>query len=175
MGFNTRMTGIYCITNLQNGKFYIGSAVDFSNRVSKHKSFLRRNIHANAHLQSAWNKYGEENFKFELLDEVKRENLLEMEQRYIDVLEPEYNIAKSTTAPNLGRILSPEWKEHLHNSLVNPSIEKRKEFGNPGEKHPFFGKHLTEEHRKKISIARKLYFQNKKLKEIQHAIDGKTK
>lgn len=63
---------IYKITNTVNGKTYIGQTiqVSVSKRINKHISELNRNIHSNKHLQSAWIKYGESNFKFEVIDQV---------------------------------------------------------------------------------------------------------
>ena len=54
--------GIYKITNKINNKIYIGSSYSISKRISEHKYQLRRNSHPNIHLQSSWNKYGEDNF-----------------------------------------------------------------------------------------------------------------
>ena len=62
--------GIYKITNKQNDKFYIGSSTNIEMRWYAHKSYLRRNVHANQHLQNAWNKYGEDNFIFSILPKV---------------------------------------------------------------------------------------------------------
>ncbi len=65
---NTNKTGIYCIKNLANNKYYIGSTkTSFSIRKNKHLRLLRKNKHYNEHLQNAWNYYGEENFSFEIL------------------------------------------------------------------------------------------------------------
>lgn len=62
------MIGLYAIKNKQNKKIYIGkSSVDIQNRLSTHKSLLNRNKHYNKHLQKSWNKYGEENFSFEII------------------------------------------------------------------------------------------------------------
>jgi len=61
------MIGIYKIENLINHKVYIGQTVDYTRRVYLHTHYLMNNRHTNTHLQSAWNKYGSDNFKFELL------------------------------------------------------------------------------------------------------------
>jgi predicted GIY-YIG superfamily endonuclease len=61
--------GIYKIQNLLNGKIYIGQSVDIEKRWSTHKAELKNNYHHNIHLQSAWNKYGENNFEFSIVEE----------------------------------------------------------------------------------------------------------
>lgn len=66
--------GIYKILNNINGKFYIGSSRNIDKRLNDHKNELRKNKHINPHLQSAWNKYGEENFSFEILLIINNEN-----------------------------------------------------------------------------------------------------
>lgn len=77
--------GIYSITNILNGKKYIGStAKSFNTRFTQHISKLRLNKHHCSHLQYAWNKYGENAFVFaieEILDNV--DNLLDKESEYI--------------------------------------------------------------------------------------------
>ena len=55
-------SGIYLIVNLVNGKRYIGSSVDIYNRLHDHLSNLKHNRAHNAHLQAAWNKYGDKAF-----------------------------------------------------------------------------------------------------------------
>ena len=78
------MIGIYSITNLVNNKVYVGSSTNINHRFITHKSRLRNNIHCNKHLQNAWNKYGEENFKFEVIEECEEDKLTEREQYWID-------------------------------------------------------------------------------------------
>ena len=61
--------GIYKITNLVTKQVYIGSTVSkVSRRINAHKNQLRKNKHVNKHFQNSWNKYGEENFEFEILE-----------------------------------------------------------------------------------------------------------
>lgn len=85
-------TGIYKILNIETQDFYIGSAMHFYNRKSKHITSLRNGTHNNKHLLHAFNKYGEDKFKFFLIEECPKENLPVLEQKYIDELKPHYNI-----------------------------------------------------------------------------------
>ena len=53
---------IYQIKNTVNQKIYIGSASWYEKRKGTHIAKLRKKTHNNPHLQSAWNKYGENCF-----------------------------------------------------------------------------------------------------------------
>lgn len=75
--------GIYCIENLINHKVYIGQSKDIVRRWKEHTDVLRREAHVNGHLQASWNKYGENNFSFTILQECKPEDLDELESYYI--------------------------------------------------------------------------------------------
>ena len=77
-------SGIYCIHNIKNNKRYIGQSRHMRDRISQHKSKLNNNHHNNKHLQRAWNKYGEESFKFEIICECPTELLDENEIYFID-------------------------------------------------------------------------------------------
>lgn len=61
------MTGIYKITNLVNGKMYIGQAVDIEERWIRHKRDWK--IDKTKVLYKAIRKYGIENFSFEIIEE----------------------------------------------------------------------------------------------------------
>jgi len=74
-------SGIYSITNIINNKRYIGRAVFIKNRFATHKRQLKDNKHKNNYLQNAWNKYGEENLLFEILEECE-ENLLNIKETF---------------------------------------------------------------------------------------------
>lgn len=90
------MKSIYKIENISNGKIYIGSSKDTKRRWKSHQTRLRSGDHHNIYLQRAFNKYGEENFVYsiiELLDENCDKSLqFEREDYYIKMLKPEYNI-----------------------------------------------------------------------------------
>lgn len=70
-----KVCGIYCIENLINGKKYVGLSRNINQRLCNHKTHLNGGYHINEHLQSSWNKYGKENFKFYIV-EVCNENVL---------------------------------------------------------------------------------------------------
>lgn len=87
--------GIYKITNLLNDKVYIGQSVDIEKRWSVHKAELKNNYHHNIHLQNAWNKYGEKNFKFSIIEECDVDQLNQREIYWIskfDSCENGYNL-----------------------------------------------------------------------------------
>lgn len=79
-----RTSGIYEIKNLLNNKRYIGQSQNIYIRVTKHINLLKRNCHSNKHLQSAWNKYGEESFECNALEHCEKEQLNEKEEYWID-------------------------------------------------------------------------------------------
>jgi group I intron endonuclease len=87
-------SGVYQIRNLVNGHIYIGHATSFYYRWHEHLSELRNNHHYNDYLQNAWNKYGEENFVFEILTHCSTEIMVWYEQAFMDLMNPEYNICK---------------------------------------------------------------------------------
>jgi hypothetical protein len=75
---------IYKIQNKINNKVYIGSAIGHYKRKGQHFYLLRNNKHFNTHLQSSWNKYGEENFIFKVLEFIENlETLKKREEYYI--------------------------------------------------------------------------------------------
>lgn len=78
--------GIYCIENLVNHKKYIGQSIDIYRRWGDHKNELNGNRHRNTYLQRAWNKYGEENFSFYILEVCDKSLLDNREVYYIEVL-----------------------------------------------------------------------------------------
>lgn len=62
------MIGIYKILNLKTNKCYVGSSRNIEGRWYTHKSKLRNSAHPNRKLQKAFDKFGEENLLFEVLD-----------------------------------------------------------------------------------------------------------
>lgn len=82
--------GVYKITNLITGDFYVGSTVNFKRRLANHKSPCTHSFYDNRRLYQEIYEYGRENFEFEVL-ECCTENLVECEQKWISELKPTYN------------------------------------------------------------------------------------
>lgn len=111
-----RTSGIYKITCTPTGKIYIGSANNLSQRISTHKYTLRKGNHINKYLQNAWNKYGEDKFRFEVLELVLSSFLLEREQYYLDKLKPfrerGFNIYRVAGSPQ-GQVVTDEARKKM--------------------------------------------------------------
>jgi group I intron endonuclease len=79
-----KIIGIYQIKNIINNKRYIGQSNDILKRWLKHTSDLNKNKHHCNYLQYAWNKYGEINFIFEIIEKCNYEELNGKEMYYIN-------------------------------------------------------------------------------------------
>lgn len=135
--------GIYALSGLYISEtvetpYYIGSSVNLKKRIiNHHLGELRYDHHYNPILQKAYNKYGEDQFVWWLLEECNAEDSLSREQWYLDNLRPfadenrGYNISHDATSGIKGRKHKPA------------TIEKMKK------------RVFSEETRKKMSIARK--------------------
>jgi group I intron endonuclease len=164
------MMCIYKIENLVNGKFYIGSAKNFSQRKSKHLFKLRRNKHHSPILQNAWNKYGEESFNFSILAEISDiDFLIPSEQHYMDTLFPYYNCVK---VAGLGNRTGISHSETSKQRMSSSQKERLKTI-----KHPLLGFKMPESSKK--TIADKLVkgviqydLLGNKIKEWRSAIDA---
>ena len=161
------VSGIYKIVNKTNGKYYVGSSSNFSRRWDDHKYKLRRNKHHSPHLQHAWNKHGEDNFEFVIVDStIPYADLIKEEQKYLDKLNKDTCYNASLIA---GRVeFTDEIRKKMSDALKGNkysvgrvvSEETRKKIGDPqrGRKRPgtgyWQGKKMSEEIKKKMSISR---------------------
>lgn len=132
-------TGVYKILNLVNGKFYIGStAWNFHRRWRIHRNHLRLNKHPNQHLQNSWNKYSEQNFQFEIIEECCPADCIAREQHYLDTLKPSYNISPTAGSPR-GYRHTPASKILIGNAargINNPAYSGEHTFYHPS--HGYF-------------------------------------
>jgi group I intron endonuclease len=87
-------SGIYKIVNKVDGKYYVGRSCNIPKRWKTHKRDLLYNRHHNDYLQRAWNKYGEHNFEFVVVEYVKNKTslLIDAEERYVQKFIEERNL-----------------------------------------------------------------------------------
>ena len=94
----SKICGIYKITNTKTEEAYIGQSVDVIKRWTDHvKCGLGINASATNRLYSAMQEYGVHNFTFELLEECPKEQLNEKEAFWIAMYNTNnlgYNITK---------------------------------------------------------------------------------
>ena len=153
------MKGIYKIKNKVNGKVYIGQSLDIEERLYTHKQALNRNAHENEHLQRSWNKYGKENFIFEIIEECDENILTQREQYYINMYgginsENTYNQREAsshgTHSEYTKHKISKSQKGKQETQGRKVSLEGRKILS---ESHK--GKKASEDTKRKMSIAHK--------------------
>lgn len=149
---------IYKIRNVVNGKFYVGSTTNTRERFRTHRGRLRNNKHHCLHLQAAWNKYGEDCFKFEVVETVDaEEQLWEVEDRWLEEHFGKpycYNAGRSADAPMRGRIgkLHPNYRRDWGQEFKDRVSDGVKAlYAADPSSHPRLGKQHTEETKAKIS------------------------
>ena len=148
MSQSEKIIAVYVIKNKLDNKIYIGSSNDLKRRFRDHISLLNRKCHHSIHLQNAWNKYGKENFTFEILEEIIDEKqLLIKEQNYLET----YNSYNKDYGYNISKIPGSNFKGRNHTEETK-KIQSEK---NSGENHWAYGKILTKEHKEKISKSNK--------------------
>lgn len=77
--------GVYVIKCLSSEKIYVGSTtMTFLKRYRHHLTQLQNNNHKNSHLQNSYNKYGSDNFEFDILEICDKTFCLEQEQIWIN-------------------------------------------------------------------------------------------
>ncbi|MFT3912062.1 MAG: GIY-YIG nuclease family protein [Ferruginibacter sp.] len=81
--------GVFQVTNMANGKIFIDSSVNLDKIWNRHLAELKMGGHRNKALQEDWIAFGENNFKYEILSEIKEE-----EGRNIDHAKEAKSLAK---------------------------------------------------------------------------------
>src|SRR6185369_5432920 len=155
-------SGIYLLRNLVNDKIYIGSSDNIYRRINEHFLRLSNNYHENKRLQYSFN-FHDGKFKAYIIERCNIEILIEREQYYIDLYNPQYNIAR-IAGKTIGyshlkedkQLMSRIKKELFANGFEvwNKGISHTKEVKDKisntlkgryvGKNHPFFGGKHTE-------------------------------
>jgi len=113
MAYRNPITGIYSITHVDSGRVYIGSATNIQSRWNYHRASFRTGKNCSPYLKNAWDKYGEDAFKFDIIEIVPDKNdLLKREQYWIDYYDAANRERGFNIAPKAGNLLgtkrSPE-------------------------------------------------------------------
>lgn len=110
---------VYKITNDVNADIYIGSTKQsLSKRFAKHKRACERHFHIQNKLYCAMETIGVDHFTIELIEEIRcssREELLQVEQSYIDRLNPALNTNRAYLSPEqkaeANKLSCREWRQ----------------------------------------------------------------
>lgn len=141
---NRGKSGIYCWVNTISGKFYIGSAMNLSTRLYSYYSTLALKRNSSMLICLALIKYGHSSFSLYILEYCDKKDTIKREQYYFDLLKPSYNILSVAGSP-LGKIQTEATKLKISKAMQQlPN----------GDKHPMFGKILSEEIREKMRAAK---------------------
>ena len=149
-----RICGIYKIENLINHKVYIGQSIDIERRFRNHI-----NNEASPHLRRAFEKYGIENFSFEIIKETKDLDYWEIFLIQIYKATDKRYGYNSDFGGNARKVCSEEHKQKI--SKANSGRKFTKEHkeklskAKKGKPSTFKGKKMSEESRRKLSLSHK--------------------
>ena len=119
------ISGIYKITStLKPERVYIGSSIDIPKRWKDHLRRLRKGDH-NFKLQNHFNKYGEEDLIFSIIEEfqfISLDHLLSREDVYLNSL-PYFNILLIAGSP-LGYSRTIENCDNISKSLMGRTLSQ---------------------------------------------------
>jgi group I intron endonuclease len=140
------MICIYQLSSLSTGKKYIGSTADFLRRRKDHAWKLRGNRHPNSHLQRIYNKHGEEDLFFRIVEECAADALHERENDWIAKTQPELNLA-----PVAGSLLGFKRSEETKRRMSEAQQKRYEDSGGSSLK----GRQRSEAERAAISAGKK--------------------
>jgi group I intron endonuclease len=144
------LCGIYQLRNLEDNNVYIGQTINLQKRKNRHFSDLQRNEHYNNHLQRSYNKYGKENFVFEILLFCESFELTRYEQFFVDNADNKYNLLIDCVDSAIGYKWSTESRMAFSGSC-NPNFGKSGSetsmYGVSGSSHQNYGTHWSDERR----------------------------
>lgn len=81
-----KISGVYVISNMMDGRKYIGQSNDIEKRWYEHRRHLNAGTCKNKFFQRSWDKYGEGAFRFEILCECSEELEMNAQERELIAL-----------------------------------------------------------------------------------------
>lgn len=122
-------SGAYQIVNEINGKCYVGSSKDIDHRWAEWRSCIARGLNYRSLLRQAFIKYSIENFTFIVLEECEpaKQALEAVEQKYIDLLKPEYNILPKAYSA-LGFKMTDEQRQRMRDNYTEERRQRMSQF-----------------------------------------------
>lgn len=169
-----KKTWIYEISFIGSDRIYVGqtSKADPSKRFEQHLKSLKNMNHPNQIMQSLFNKYGEESFWTRILDHVNYESRDAAERNWMMSLFAHVSRGGMNLKDPLTREWSDESKAKMRDRFI--SNETRKKLSEAAKRREVteevkemlrtnsIGKKHTDEAKRKISEARKLYWAEKR-------------
>ncbi len=155
-------SGVYIITNLLDNFYYIGSSKNVYRRLREHKNALIKNKHENDKVQNAVNKYGIDNFTFEVLEYHDEKYMVSMEQWWMNMLQVANRKYGYNIRPVAGSGKGFSKEEHSQYGKHRSDITKEK------LRIAHTGKKMTKEHRINSAVGhyKAIYQVNKDTEEI---------
>ncbi len=137
-------SGIYKYTNKSNGKVYIGSAVNLIKRHWEHLNYPAKSAKL---LQKAFNKYGKDNFIYDVLEHCPKHLLYKIEQGWMNWYkcyerDKGYNLSKIAEGSRNGCTKEQALKAVItkRNKGFNKETYPMLSFSKLGAKNPMFGR-----------------------------------
>jgi group I intron endonuclease len=150
-----RVSGVYKIESVcKPERVYVGSSVNIHRRHNDHLWELRNQRHHSLKLQRHYNKYGKDDLVFTILEVPPKDKIIEIEQKYIDELNPYFNEAPSS-ASLAGYKYPPEKLVNRTGRIMKESTRLLKRKLMLGENNPFYGRRHTDKTKKIISDKKK--------------------
>ena len=122
---NEGKSGIYKWTRRRGGRSYIGSSIDIKGRLRNYFNYSYIETQAkldNSLICKALLQYGYYAFSLEILEYCKPTDLKLTEQKYMDLLKPEYNTVKQ--AGNSGLKRTAESKERMRSAKLGTTLSE---------------------------------------------------
>ena len=155
--------GIYKVTNKITGECYVGSSKNIEKRFKQHKQPCYQIRRPNSILYQAFQKYGLNNFSFEIIEECDESALYEREDYYIQNSNAKYNNLRAQHNSEKSR------KEWYANYLSTPEYQNKKEYDKQWRaEHSDYMKNYkqSEEYKAKNREASKKYRERKKAEKL---------